>query len=60
MNEMIKLGNAVVEVKETVNDIDKLVSQIKDNCSLENIHTPQRVKVYEGAKIEDDNYNPFV
>ncbi len=60
MNEMIKLGNAVVEVKETVNDIDKLVSDFKDKCSLENIHTPQRVKVYEGAKIEDDNYNPFV
>jgi DNA-directed RNA polymerase II subunit RPB1 len=61
MDEMIKLNSVALPPKETVDDIHTLLSEtVKDNCSLENIHTPQHVKLYEGAKVNDDEYNPFM
>jgi DNA-directed RNA polymerase II subunit RPB1 len=61
MDEMIQLNSVALPPKETVDDIHTLLAEtVKDNCSLENIHTPQHVKLYEGAKVRDDDYNPFM
>ena len=61
MDEMIKLNSVALPPKETVDDIHTLLSEtVKDNCSLENIHIPQHVKLYEGVKVNDDEYNPFM
>jgi DNA-directed RNA polymerase II subunit RPB1 len=61
MDEMIKLNSVVLPPKESVDDIHNLLSEtVKDNCSLENISVTQHVKLYKGAKINDDEYNPFM
>jgi DNA-directed RNA polymerase II subunit RPB1 len=61
MDEMIKLNSVVLPPKETVDDIHNLLSEtVKDKCDLENISVTQHVKLYTGAKIHDDEYNPFM
>jgi DNA-directed RNA polymerase II subunit RPB1 len=61
MDEMIKLNSVILPPKETVDDIHNLLSEtVQDKCSLENISITQNVKIYKGAKIHDDEYNPFM